>query len=166
MELKELYNKTLELFGADNAKDLGDCLMKALNNEEKEDDFCEMVGGELSKDWLQMVYQYYLADRKKKKQDYTPKSIAKLMGALVGTAESCIDLCAGSGALTIQKWMENPDQEFVLYEADANVIPYLLFNLAVRNISATVFLSDVLQNDIKDRWEIKRGEKYATVSNI
>lgn len=166
MELKELYNKTLELFGADNAKDLGDYLVKALNNEEKEDAFCEMVGGDLSKDWLQMVYQYYLADRKKKKQDYTPKSIAKLMGALVGNAESCIDLCAGSGALTIQKWMENPDQEFVLYEADTNVIPYLLFNLAVRNISATVFLSDVLQNDIKGKWKISKGEKYATVSNI
>lgn len=113
--------------------------MKSLNDEERKDAFCEMVGGDLSKDWLQMVYQYYLADRKEKKQDYTPKSIAKLMEMLVGATESCIDLCAGSGALAIQKWIENPNQEFVLYEADTNVIPYLLFNLSVRNISATVF---------------------------
>lgn len=166
MELNELYHKTLDLFGAKDVKNLGDCLMKSLNDEEKKDAFCEMVGGDLSKDWLQMIYQYYLADRKGKKQDYTPSSIAKLMGALVGCPDSCIDLCAGSGALAIQKWLQNPNQEFVLYEIDINVIPYLLFNLAARNISATVFLSDVLQGDIKNKWKINKGEKYATVSNI
>jgi type I restriction enzyme M protein len=26
-------------------------------------------------DWMQKIYQYYLADRQEKKQDYTPASI-------------------------------------------------------------------------------------------
>ena len=73
MELKELSEKTLQIFQAENIFDLGQKLMESLNNEEKMEAFAELVGGDLSTDWLQKIYQYYLADRKDKKQDYTPK---------------------------------------------------------------------------------------------
>ncbi len=166
MELKELSEKTLQIFQAENIFDLGQKLMESLNNEEKMEAFAELVGGDLSTDWLQKIYQYYLADRKDKKQDYTPKTVAMLMAALAGGSETTIDLCAGSGALTIQRWSQNHEQNFILYEVDEKVIPFLLFNLAVRNISATVYHADVLQDEVYHSYKVRKSEKYGNVSDL
>ena len=121
---------------------------------------------DLTKDWLQMIFQYYSADRKGKKQDFTPKCLAQFLSRLIGDSAETIDLCAGSGALTIQRWVENPDTVFTLYEIDENVIPYLLFNMAIRNISATVYQSDILQNETVKAWSIRKGERFGEVSCI
>jgi N-6 DNA methylase len=43
---------------------------------------------------------------------------------------------------------------------DENVIPYLLYNLAIRNMEATVMRADVLKNEVYESWEVKKGEKY------
>lgn len=63
---------------------------------------------------MQMIFQYYFADRKEKMQDYTPKSLAGSSCRVIKTKDEkiCLDLCAGSGALTIQKWNENNDLKF------------------------------------------------------
>lgn len=167
MELLELKNKITDLFHAD-VDNLGSALMEAVNNNdvEKYDMFCELVEHDLSVDWLQMIYQYYHADRSEKMQDYTPKTIADFMGKLVGPADVVVDMCAGSGALTIQRWMQNPDQKFRLIELDEKVIPYLLFNLAVRNIDSSVCMKDVLSDGTGSQWRITRGEKYGRVACV
>jgi type I restriction enzyme M protein len=72
----------------------------------------------LSEDFMQKIFQYYLADRKEKMQDYTPISLAKLVGPLAGEECNIIDMCAGSGALTIQKWNLDHEKKFLLYEFD------------------------------------------------
>lgn len=163
-----MKNKTLELFKAENVSELGeklyDCVQK--DDTEKMDKFCELVKNDLSKDWLQMIYQYYQADRKDKKQDYTPKCLAQFLSKLIGESAETIDMCAGSGALTIQRWIENPDTVFTLYEIDENVIPYLIFNMVIRNISAIVKQHDVLQNETIKAWKIVKGERYGKISNI
>lgn len=164
MELKELYDKTLELFGVEDAGRLGNALMQA--NDSKKAAFVDMVGGDLTKDWLQMVYQYYLADRKEKKQDYTPASVAKLMGRLAGRPDVCIDLCAGTGALTIQKWAQDPGMEFDLREADKAVIPFLLFNMSVRNIACTVHHEDVLHGEEWHTWKVQKGERFGKIIDL
>lgn len=160
MELSELKTKVLEIFEITEVKDLGSALAKNLDNYNKMMAFEEAVNGDLSKDWLQKIYQYHEADRKEKKQDYTPVSLGKLLARLSGERDVVMDLCAGSGALTIQKWNENHNQRFLLYELDENVIPYLLYNLAVRNIEATVMRADVLKNEVYESWEVKKGGKY------
>lgn len=99
-------------------------------------------------------------------QDYTPKTLALFMGKLIGDADVITDLCAGSGALTIQKWCMNHEQKFELYEFDENVIPFLLFNMAVRNIECTVYHSDVLQQEIFHTYKISRGKKYGNFREI
>jgi type I restriction enzyme M protein len=163
MELKELYNKTMALFGISSIDELSDRLMKCVLNEDKESslklqsDFAQIMGGDLSEDWLQKIFQYYCADRKDKKQDYTPPTVAKLLGILAGSGNCCIDMCAGSGALTIQKWNLNHDIYFELYEFDENVIPYLLFNMAVRKINCMVYHADVLQMEIFKSYKIQDG---------
>ena len=61
MELLELYKKTLDLFECERAEDLGEQLLASCGNPEKLTAFSDLVEGDLSKDWLQMIYQYYLA---------------------------------------------------------------------------------------------------------
>ncbi len=136
------------------------------NDTDKMQAFFEMVDGDLSKDWLQMIYQYYYADRKNKKQDYTPKCLAQFLSRLVGESAETIDMCAGSGALTIQRWVENPDTVFTLYEIDENIMPYLLFNMAIRNINATVLQSDILQDETVKSWIIRKGDRFGKVTCI
>lgn len=165
VELSWLYKNTCDLFEVEDAKSLGSALMDCVlqNDIERIDKFSALVNGDLSKDWLQMIFQYYQADRKEKKQDYTPKSLAVFLSRLISGSVEIIDMCAGSGALTIQEWIENPDAVFELYEIDENVIPFLLFNLVLRNISATVYHGDVLQNEFSKKYKIRKGEKYGKI---
>lgn len=166
MELKELYDKTLKLFEISNSDELGEKLMLALNDDNKKKAFVELVNEDLTNDWLQMIFQYYQADRKNKKQDYTPKSVSKLISELVGKADIIIDLCAGTGALTIEKWNRNNEQKFELFEIDEKVIPYLLFNISIRNITAVVHRANILTGEVYETYVSKKGEKFANICNI
>jgi len=161
LDLKELLAGTLEIFAVESPGDLGPALLSS--NPEKMQRFEALVGGDLSIDWLQRIYQYYCAERRDKKQDYTPKSLARFMARLCGEADVMIDLCAGSGALTIQRWAENKETQFLLYEIDGKVIPFLIFNLALRNIVAEVHHADVLSGESFALYRVSRGDKYGRV---
>lgn len=167
MELKALCEKTIEIFAIQNISELSDKLFDVCMNNQHEymERFAEAVE-DLSVDWLQKIFQYYEADRKKKMQDYTPLTLARFIGKLTETAneKAVYDLCAGSGALTIQKWNLNNDLLFLCYEYDKKVIPLLLFNLAVRNINAFVVNGDALQDETFSIYQVKRGEKFSTVT--
>lgn len=166
MELRELTSKVIELLNIESPEQIPDSLMEIVLNGKVEyfDRFCNLVE-DLSIDWLQKIFQYYLADRKVKMQDYTPVSLARFVGKLVQTENERIvyDLCAGSGALTIQKWNLNNRLKFVCYEYDKTVIPILLFNLAVRNIDAVVVNGDALQDEVFATYLVKKGDKYSSV---
>ena len=166
MELRELTSKVIELLNIESPEQIPDSLMEIVLNGKVEyfDRFCNLVE-DLSIDWLQKIFQYYLADRKVKMQDYTPVSLARFVGKLVQTENERIvyDLCAGSGALTIQKWNLNNKLKFVCYEYDKTVIPILLFNLAVRNIDAVVVNGDALQDEVFTTYLVKKGDKYSSV---
>ena len=69
MDLKELTDRTLELFEVDSPDDLGSALLRNISSTDKLKAFCDLVDGDLSIDWMQMIYQHYLADRKEKMQD-------------------------------------------------------------------------------------------------
>ena len=85
---------------------------------------------------------------------------------MVGDSSETIDMCAGSGALTIQRWMEYPDTIFRLYEIDENVVPYLLFTLCVRNIPAEVYQGDVLQASVEKQYIVRKGDRFGYVSCV
>lgn len=165
MELKELTDRTIELFGVDNPDDLGSALMESVSDTDKLKAFCDLVGGDLSVDWMQMIYQYHLADRKEKKQDYTPKSLARFMGMLAGDDGTTVDMCAGSGALIIQKWNQNHDLKFKAIEIDGNVIPFLLFNMVLRNIRCDVCQMNALTDEEPTKmWTVERGEVFGCIT--
>lgn len=167
MELKELCEKVVDMFDINDISQLGDALTAAVEHNDCEiyDKFVQLVD-DLSIDWLQKIYQYYQADRKEKKQDYTPKTLADFVGRLAGESDIIIDMCAGSGALTIQKWNKNHELRFELYESDDKVIPFLIFNMAIRNIQCLLYHADVLQSDIWHTYEISKGEKYGIFKEI
>lgn len=168
MELKELTENVLNLMNVKTTSELPEKLFEVVKNGDERiyDGFCEIIGNDLSVDWMQMIFQYYEADRKEKMQDYTPKSLADFMGLLAGESECIIDMCAGSGALTIQKWNRNHNLRFLLYEYDEKVIPFLLFNMAVRNILCRVNHADVLQDEIFHAYMIKKGERYGILKEV
>lgn len=169
MELSELTKQTLKLFKTDDINRLSEKIMSCVleNDIDIYQSFKEMVD-DLSVDWLQKIYQYYLSDRENKMQDYTPKTLAVLLGKLTTEEpdEKIIDMCAGSGALTIQVWDLNHDLEFECLEFDENVIPILLFNLSLRNIKATVKHMDVLENDIIEVYEVDPQEEFGKVVKV
>lgn len=164
MELKELTEKVLALFQAKSTGELIKKLPEYWNDDNTKTKFAELVG-DLSVDWLQKIFQYYEADRKDKKQDYTPTTLAKLMAtvALRNNENHITDMCAGSGALTIQCWTINHDIEAECLEFDEKVIPILLFNLAVRNIKAKVYQMDVLQQEVTNSWQVVTGDEFGKV---
>ena len=169
MELLELTNKTLDIFCTENIEDLKDSILDVAikNKTESMEKFESMVDCDLTQDWLQKVYQYHLADRKNKKQDDTPKTVAKLMSKLALSKDKhIIDMCAGSGALTIQAWALDNDITAECLEFDENVLPILIFNLAIRNIKSVVKHVDVLENDVLSVYKISKTEKYGKVEKI
>jgi len=167
LELKELTDRTLKLFGVIAPEQLGPALLSACDDSDKLRSFCELVDNDLSTDWMQKIYQYYLADRKVKKQDYTPASLAQFMGLLAGNSNDIVDMCAGSGALIIQKWSQKPDTRFTALEIDENVIPFLLFNMVLRNIQCRVFQMDALSGEDAVRaWNVTKGEEFGRITDI
>ncbi len=167
MELKKLTEATMNLLDIKDIKELPNAILSTCR-ENKTNAFLEFehIVEDLNTDWLQQIYQYHLADREEKKQDYTPKSLADFMGKLAGDSEVIIDMCAGSGALTIQKWKRNKNIEFILYEYDENVIPILIFNMMLRNIECVIYHADVLQDEVYHVYKIKKGNKYGIFEEV
>lgn len=167
VELKKLIDGVFKIFEVNDTKHLKQSLYKCVINkdEEKMDKFCEFINYDFSVDYMQKIYQYYEADRKEKMQDFTPKSIAKLVSKLCGSEKEVIDMCCGSGALSIQKWNDQKDTKFIMYEYDENVIPFLLFNICIRNMNAKVYRKDVLSQEIFEKYNIISTNKYSEVKS-
>lgn len=165
MELSELITLFKDKFNTDDINIIFDeiylCCLK--NDTDIFEWYVNLPNNNLREDNMQKIYQYYLADRKNLKQDFTPKCLAEFMYLLADENNNITDMCAGSGALTIQAWSHNKDLEFELFEIDENVIPLLIFNMAVRNIKCTIYHADVLENVIFKTYKILKGEKFGQV---
>lgn len=167
MELSNLIEISKQVFEISDVSELGAAISEKLNDESVFQKWVDSVT-DMSTDNLQPIFQYYMADRKEKMQDYTPKSLAlaACMVAGVHNAKSVYDMCAGSGALTIQAWNINPNCRFICQEFDERVIPFLLFNLAVRNINAVVIHGDVLSEEQFKAYSVTAGEKFSAIAEV
>ncbi len=167
MELSALTKAFQSLIGSDN---LPEAVLRTLLSPAKNSvlsSYVDMVGGDLQTDELQKIFQYYYADRKEKCQDYTPNSIAKLCAVATETGGSVVyDLCAGSGALTIQKWVQNPNRTFICEELDSRVIPLLLFNMAVRNMDGYVLNRNALTLEFENGYKLSTGSEFSEIEEI
>ena len=168
MELYEFVNKVSDLLGVE-IEQMSDAFMqKALSESEYFFDSLKALHDDLTTDHLQPIFQYYMADRKEKMQDYTPSCLGNLIARLnhIQDAKSCYDMCAGSGSLTIQAWNINPDCMFFCEEFDKRVIPFLLCNLKLRNMQGYVIHGDVLSKERFKAWRLAKGKVYSTVFEL
>lgn len=163
MELLEFKHKMFELCNVEDIKDIRNVLFNAVmsNGTTEIFDGYNLIVDD-KKDWLQALWQYYEADRTEKKQDYTPKSLCKLVSALAGSCKSIYDSCGGSGALTIEMLKSGNIESIFVEELDERVIPFLLFNLCLNNASGYIINGDVLTCEQFKCYELTKGEKYST----
>lgn len=162
MELLEYKNKIFDLFECNNFDELPQKILNCGFTPNIFDEYLSIVG-DLNKDWIKHLFQYYQADRVNKKQNFTPNCLSQLLSCLSGNANVVYDCCAGTGSLTVEKWKDCPDALYICEELDENAISFLLFNLAIRNIKAYVINGNVLTGDKKAEYSIAKGDKYGTV---
>jgi len=169
MELKELYKNILSSFDAEDVSDFSQKLFNSVMDGqttafEKYLPLCP----DFETDYLQKIWQFYEADRKEKKQDYTPACLGELLSAVIGNGKNGViyDCCAGSGALTIQRWLKNKNNKFICEELDERIIPFLLFNLAVRNIEGYVIHGNALEQKRYKIFQLTKGDNYSIVKEI
>lgn len=138
------------------------------NKEERETLFNAFLEQEqdLSFDWFTEYFQSEHADRKGKKQDFTPDGIIKVASGILGDTESNADICAGTGGLTIKRWSENPEATFYCEEFSDRAVPFLLFNLVIRNLNAVICHGDSLTRDFKTIYQLTKSDKFSEIEIV
>ena len=137
MELLEFKDRFLRMLGTDKVEDVPEILNR------RSPDLIERYQEEFGtdRDWIREFYQYYLADREGLKQDYTPPSLSKLLLRLVGPCNTLVDLCAGTGSLSLYA---DPGTKIKAIELDPKAAACLRFNYAVHGLDAEVVQADAL----------------------
>lgn len=158
-----------QLFGISESFMLPDRLMALLFTDEIYgiyEKYAELQG-DLSYDGFTEYFQEEHSSRKAMMQDFTPRELAELVGRLAGAdVESCLDVCAGTGGLTIALHSIAPKCIFFCEELSKRALPLLLFNLAVRNISAYVTNKDVLTGEVFGCYEVVPGKRFGSIKSI
>lgn len=163
MQMKDIANEIKQLFEIDNISDMGEKIMQIVLSDDHQsvyDKYLQLVEN-TDRDWLREIYQFFLADRGEgsNQQDFTPQTLAKLVANLTPCApySTVYDCCSGSGSLTIEKWKTDKTLNFICEELDGSVIPFLLFNLAVRKINAVVINGNVLTQEQYAVYRVTHG---------
>lgn len=121
--------------------------------------FLEAFDKNVTYDWFHDYFQDEHADRKKHKQDFTPQSISKLLGEIVGSeGNTYYEPAAGTGGILIERWnqdrmkhtpfdYEPRDYYYTAEELSDRTIPFLLFNMLIRGMNGNVVQCDVLTRE-------------------
>ena len=137
MELLEFKDRFLRMLETDKVEEVPEILNRS--SPDLIERYQEEFGTD--RDWIREFYQYYLADREGLKQDYTPPSLSKLLLHLVGPCRTLVDLCAGTGSLSLYA---DPDTKIKAIELDPKAAACLRFNYAVHGLDAEVVQADAL----------------------
>lgn len=121
---------------------------------------------ELSFDWFTDYFQEEHSNRKDRKQDFTPNGVTELASKLLGTFESNADICAGTGGLTIKRWTKNKNGQFYCEEYSDRAMPFLLFNLMIRNINGIVVHGDALMQEHKHVYKLVSGDRFSELEEL
>lgn len=137
-----------------------DTLMEILFDKQRREAtfirFLNEITRDLSFDVFHEYFEDEHADRKNKKQDFTPECVSQLLSKLVkNNVNTIYEPTAGTGGLIISKWndirikdgifkFEPNNYLFVCEDLSDRSIPFLLFNLCIRGMNAIVIHGDVL----------------------
>ena len=175
-----------EQLGVSDSYQAPDALLKILYNKEVREqvfrNFLMEYEGDVSYDWFTLYFQEEHADRKNKKQDFTPNSVAKLLSELTDGSDCnnslIYDAPAGTGGLLINKWdherMKSNPLDYkpgwylhVAEDLSDRVIPFLLFNVMLRGMNAVVAHCDVLTRETYGVFFVQNDkDDHLSFSNI
>lgn len=152
-------NSINEILGIKESYELPDRLMELLldNNTDELFDRFKSLESDMSYDWFTDYFQEQHSNRDSMMQDFTPKELCRMLPMLADEYDSVADVCCGTGGLTIAAWNKNPQALFYCEELSTRAFPLLLFNLAIRNITAVAVNKDVLKNEIYGIYKVEGG---------
>ncbi|MDN6572142.1 MAG: N-6 DNA methylase [Staphylococcus equorum] len=136
-----------------------------LDDKKREELFHQFLREEtdLSYEWFHNYFEEEHADRKKKKQDFTPDAVSKLCAMLIGNSDDYFEATAGTGGMLIQAWNINKERYFIVEELSDRSIPFLLFNMAIRGINGTVRHGDSLKQKFKTGYELVNNGNFSII---
>lgn len=120
-------------------------------------------------DWFHEYFQNEHADRKKKKQDFTPECVCDLVSKLVmnskGDNGNYYEICAGTGGMMIKHWDNfrksfssfdyEPKYHFAFVEELSDrTVPFLLLNMMIRGMNGIVIHGNSLTRECKNAYFI------------
>lgn len=155
-----------ELFGIKESFELPEVLLKKLLDKDTKNKLCQdftQFEFDMRNDCLRDYFQMNNANRSNLKQDYTPDCLCQLISQLAPKTEMVIDICSGTGALTIGF---NRDIQYQCEELSSMSIPILLFNLALRGINAIVLQKNVLLNEIEKVYKLSKNGEFSDIEII
>jgi len=155
-----------ELIGVSEAYKASDVLLEImLDKKRRETTFQRFLAleNDLSRDWFTDYFQTEHGDRDRLKQDYTPDGVLSVATGLFGKMGDVADICAGTGGLTIKAWTRNNGAFFHCEEIASRAIPFLLFNLAIRGMSAEVFHGDTLTQNYEHVYRITPAGQFSDI---
>lgn len=140
--------------------------MQILLSDKKDETFDRFIEieNDLSYDWFTDYFQEEHSNRKAMMQDFTPKEVANLLPRFSQGFTSVLDICAGTGGLSIGAWNKNPDAFFVCEELSERALPLLLFNMAIRNVDGYIVNKEVLSGQTKQVFRLQKAEKYSSIT--
>ncbi len=176
-----LTTKTIhELLGIDEVFKAPNRLMEILfNKSDREELFKQFLEYErdMSYEWFMSYFEEEQADRKNKKQDFTPQALSKMLSKIVG-GNSYFEVAAGTGSIMIQSWQEHRLNEspftykpsnywYHVEELSDRAIPFLLFNMLIRGMNGIVVHGDALTREIKNVYFIQNTkDDYMKFSDL
>ena len=175
-----------QILGVDDSYKAPNKLMELLfDKQDREKMFMEFLEHEkdMSFDWFHVYFQEEHAQRKTKKQDFTPSSISKILSRIIDVEANKktgtrLDVAAGTGGLTISRW--NDDRlnhtpfeykpSMYLYQCEElsdRALPFLLFNLMIRGMNAVVIHGDALHGEVYQVYFIQNSnDDYMRFSSL
>ena len=138
-----------------------DALMSALLDPCKRAELLGMVadGIDGATDPLRDYFQENHSNRDAMMQDYTPDCLCELVARLAPDAPRMLDLCSGTGALTL--FTAKTGTEVRCEELSERVLPVLLMNLALRNAGGVVVRRDVCADEAFGAYRLTPGERFS-----
>ncbi len=159
---KMLTNEKInELLSVEDSYKAPENLMKILLEDAKRQQvFNEFLSitSDLSKEWFQGYFEAEHADRKNKKQDFTPSSASQICAEIVGASDRYFEAAAGTGGMMIQYWNNNQNAFFEVEELSDRAIPFLLFNMSIRKMTGIIRHGDSLKREFKEIYNIEKGQ--------
>lgn len=171
----------MKLLGVKEAYQVPDKLMKAMFDKEKREELFKKflaITTDVSFDWFHEYFETAQADRKEKKQDFTPNSVARITNEIVGGKNTYFESACGTGGMLITRWHDDcmktnffaykPSMFFYQVEelSDA-AMPFLLFNVLIRGMNAIIIHGDSLSRKIKSIYFVQNTkDDYLAFSSL